>query len=365
MPRINFDLAALVMRYVGMLTADTRTWGLVSQETAIVLRDYPLGLFSVLSISLVLDCEFLPVMLRLSKAFTKAIQECKTPMALVNRVVKSGCSRESVRKFLVMLQKYAGDGILFISLYRMNLVGENMLKVLVLVGKCKYLKDLDLDRTRLTCSGVKVLVRVFVSLKKLELLTLNKNRIKGPGLFDLANAFAGCPCIKKVELECNPLFWDTGLIDSMWYLRKLDLAKTRFTDEYMEVLLAQQRNAKENSRVLLEELRLDENGLTELGGGYAADLMMLGELDCLCINENKLGNGGAVHIAEALKTSKIRSLLMSKNEIGRDGALALASGLKANASVVHVTLQGNKLSEEGIAALQTVCGDHKTVRLYV
>lgn len=329
-----------------------------------------LGRFCVLIISLVLNYEFLPVMLRLSKAFTKAFMEYKNPMALVNRVIETGCSRERAKRFVMMLQKYAGEGTLFISLHRINLVGETMLQVLALVNKCRYLQYLDLSRTGLTCMGVKLLVRVFTKVPKLKILTLDDNRIKGHGLVTLAQASATCESIKKLELEGNPVFsasemeWmaEYDLSSIMFNVVKLDLARTGFTDKCMEVLFEQQKNAKEKKSVLLVELRVVENELTSEGGRHAAELMMLGGLESLCIDQNSMGSVGAVYIAFALEKSRIKDLYMAKNGILRQGALSLAHGLKKSTTVYAVNLMDNELSEEGTEALMGAKKNHKTLR---
>ena len=370
MSSIPYDVAELMLNELGKIKSLVTAWGMVSRETAMALRKYPLGRFCVLIISLVLNYEFLPAMLRLSKAFTKAIIDNKNTMALVNRVIETGCSRKRTKRFVMMLQKYAGEGTLFISLYRMNLVGENMLQVLVLVNKCKYLQDLDLSQTGITCMGVKLLVRVFKKVPKLKILTLDDNRIKGRGLVTLAQASEVCDNIKKLELEGNPVFsemeWlaEYDLSSIMFNVVKLDLARTGFTDKGMEVLFEQQKNAKEKKSVLLIELRVVENKLTKEGGRHAAELMMLGGLECLCIGENSIGSVGAVYIAMALETSKIKHLHMAKNGILHHGALALAYGLKASPTVFSVTLMNNELSKEGIEALMGVKKEHKTLRWF-
>lgn len=329
-----------------------------------------LGRFCWLIISLVLNYQFLPVMLRLSKAFTAVIMEYKTPMALVNRVVETRCSRGKAKRFLMMLQKYAGDGTQFISLYRINLVGENMLRMLTLVDKCKFLQELDLSHTGLTCMSVKLLVRAFQKLVKIHTLTLDDNRIKGRGLLTLAQASGACVNIKKLELEGNPVFsasemeWmaEYDLSSIMFNVVKLDLARTGFTDKCMEVLFEQQKNAKEKKRVLLVELRVVENELTGEGGRHAAELMMLGGLESLCIDKNSIGSVGVVYIAFALEKSRIKDLYMAKNGILRQGALSLAYGLKKSTTVYAVNLMDNELSEEGTEALKEAKKNHKTLR---
>lgn len=328
-----------------------------------------LGRFCVLIISLVLNYEFLPVMLRLSKAFTKAFLEYKNPMALVNRVIETGCSRERSKRIVKMLQKYAGEGTQFISLHRVNLVGETMLQVLVLVDQCRFLQDLDLSYTGLTCMGVKLLVRVFQKVSKLKILTLDDNRIKGDGLVTLAQASEACESIKKLELEGNPLFSasdEYDLSSILFNVVKLDLGRTGFTDTGMQMLFVQQKNAKERKRALLVELRVVENELTGEGGRYAAELMMLGGLESLCIGQNAIGCVGAVYICFGLQNSKIKGLHMAQNCVLHQGALSLAYGLKKSTTVHAVTLVGNELSEEGIEALMEAKKGHKTLRfLYI
>ena len=323
-----------------------------------------LGRFCWLIISLVLNYQFLPVMLRLSKAFTAVIMEYKTPMALVNRVIETRCSRGKAKRFLMMLQKYAGDGTQFISLYRINLVGENMLRMLTLVDKCKFLQELDLSHTGLTCMSVKLLVRAFQKLLKLHTLKLDDNRIKGRGLLTLAQASGACVNIKKLELEGNPVFYeiDVDMSCLTFNITNLDLSKTGFTNECMQVLVVQQKKAKENSRVVLTELRISGNELTWEGGRYAADLMMLGELQHLDICENKIGCAGAASIAMALETSSIKGLRMASNGMGLYGALALAHGFTKSTTVFSVYLVGNEFSEEGIQALEAAWQEHKTMR---
>ena len=114
--------------------------------------------------------------------------------------------------------------------------------------------------------------------------------------------------------------------------------------------------------MVLTELRVAENELTWEGGRYAADLMMLGELQHLDICENKIGCAGAASIAMALETSSIKGLRMASNGMGLYGALALAHGFKKSTTVFSVYLVGNEFSEEGIQALEAARQEHKTMR---
>jgi Ran GTPase-activating protein (RanGAP) involved in mRNA processing and transport len=320
-----------------------------------------LGRFCALVISLVLtyDPEILQVLLMLSKAFTEAIKEFKAPMSLVNRIIETGCSRKMGKKILKMLKNLAFDGVRFLCLYRINMTGDNMLRFALLVRKVPYLLDLDLSRTGLTDAGVKLLVRVLMSLKFLKTLTLQENRITWPGVLELAKLSEKRENIEKLDLEGTPIFTEVNETPmAMYKVKELDLSDTGLKNEHMAMLVEHQKRAE----VPLKDLRAVRNALTAEGGFHAAALIMLG-LKCLSIADNKVGDEGAKHIAKALKDSKLEGLHMSMNEIGDDGAEALAVGIGESRTIRYVTLHYNNFSEEGAQVLEASEEGHVSLRL--
>jgi len=316
----------------------------------------------VISLVLTYDPEILQVLLMLSKAFTEAIKEFKAPMSLVNRIIETGCSRKMGKKILKMLKDLAFDGVRFLCLYRITMTGDNMLRFALLVRKVPYLLDLDLSRTGLTAAGVKLLVRVLMSLKFLKTLTLQENRITWPGVLELAKLSEKRENIEKLDLEGTPIFTEVNETPmAMYKFKELDLSDTGLKDEHMAMLVEHQKRAE----VSLQDLRAVRNALTAEGGFHAAALIMLG-LKCLSIADNKVGDEGAKHIAKALKDSKLEGLHMSMNEIGDDGAEALAVGIGESRTIRYVTLHYNNFSEEGAQVLEASEEGHVSLRwLYV
>jgi len=313
----------------------------------------------VISLVLTYDPEILQVLLMLSKAFTEAIKEYKAPMSLVNRIIETGCSRKMGKKILKMLENLAFDGVRFLCLYRITMTGDNMLRFALLVRKVPYLLDLDLSRTGLTAAGVKLLVRVLMSLKFLKTLTLQENRITWPGVLELAKLSEKRENIEKLDLEGTPIFTEVNETPmAMYKFKELDLSDTGLKDEHMAMLVEHQKRAE----VSLQDLRAVRNALTAEGGFHAAALIMLG-LKCLSIADNKVGDEGAKHIAKALKDSKLEGLHMSMNEIGDDGAEALAVGIGESRTIRYVTLHYNNFSEEGAQVLEASEEGHVSLRL--
>jgi hypothetical protein len=324
-------------------------------------RTMELGRFCALSISLVLthDPEILQVLLMLSKAFTEAIKEYKAPMSLVNRIIETGCSRKMGKKILKMLENLAFDGVRFLCLYGITMTGDNMLRFALLVRKVPYLLDLDLSRTGLTDAGVKLLVRVLMSLRFLNTLTLQENRFKWSGVLELARLSEKRENIEKLDLEGTPIFTEVNETPmAMYKFKKLDLSDTGLKNEHMAMLVEHQKHAE----VSLQDLRAVRNALTAEGGFHAAALIMLG-LKCLSIADNKVGDEGAKHIARALKDSKMEGLHMSMNEIGDEGAEALAVGIGESKTILYVTLHYNNFSEEGEQVLEASEEGHVSLRL--
>ena len=324
-----------------------------------------LGRFCALTISLVLanDSWLLPPLLMISKAFTQAIKDFKSPMSLVNKAIEQGCSRKKGGSVLRMLrEKLAFDGIQMISLQKITMTGENMLHFLALAAKVPYLKELDLSRTGLTCAGVRLLVRALRGLKFLEIVNVAHNRIKGPGVSTLAKVSVERKNITRLDLDGN-LFWANipeKLLLFEMNLRELDVSETKMEDENMAMLVKQQ----ENAAVKLKELRVQQNNLTAKGAFFAAVLMTFKVLKYLSIHNNNIGDEGAKFIADALGNSKMTSLHMMKNGIGDEGAVALAFGLVESTTVRCVSLFHNDFSETGKDALKVARKDHVSLRWF-
>ena len=324
-----------------------------------------LGRFCALTISLVLakDPELLPPLLMISKAFTQAMRDFKTPMSLVNRAIARGYSRKQGGDVLRMLcEKLAFDGVQMISLQKVTMTGENMLHFLALVAKVPYVKELDLSRTGLTCAGVRLLARALRGLKFLEIVNVAHNRIKWPGVSTLAKVSVERKNITRLDLDGN-LFWadipEKVLLFEM-NLRELDVSETKMEDENMAMLVKQQ----ENAAVKLTHLCVQHNNLTAKGAFFIAVLMNFKVLKYLSIQNNKIGDEGVTFIADALGNSKMTSLHMSKNGIGDEGAVALAFGLVASTTVRCVSLFHNDFSETGMDALKVARKDHVSLRWF-
>jgi len=324
-----------------------------------------LGRFCALIISLVLanDPWLLPPLLMISKAFTQAIKDFKSPMSLVNKAIEQGCSRKKGGSVLRMLcEKLAFDGIQMISLQKVTMTGENMLHFLALAAKVPYLKELDLSRTGLTCEGVRLLARALRGLKVLKILNVAHNRIKAPGVSTLAKVSVERKNIKRLDLDGN-LFWANipeKLLLFEMNLRELDVSDTKMQDENMAMLVKQQ----ENAAVKLAKLRVKQNNLTAPGAFSAAVLLRMKVLGYLCIDQNNIGDEGAKFIADALGSSKVTSLHMAENGIGDGGAVALAFGLVESTTVRCVSLYDNDFSETGKDALKVARKDHVSLRWF-
>jgi Ran GTPase-activating protein (RanGAP) involved in mRNA processing and transport len=324
-----------------------------------------LGRFCALIISLVLanDPWLLPSLLMISKAFTQAIKDFKSPMSLINRAIARGYSRKKGGDVLRMLrEKLAFDGVQMISLQKVTMTGENMLHFLALAAKVPYVKELDLSRTGLTCEGVRLLARAVRGLKFLEIVNVAHNRIKWPGVSTLAKVSVERKNITRLDLDGN-LFWANipeKLLLCEMNLRELDVSETKMEDENMAMLVKQQ----ENAAVKLKELRVQQNNLTAKGAFLDAVLLRMKVLGYLCIDQNNIGDEGAKFIADALGNSKMTSLHMMKNGIGDEGAVALAFGLVESTTVRCVSLFHNDFSETGMDALKVARKDHVSLRWF-
>ncbi|GCC35895.1 hypothetical protein chiPu_0014384 [Chiloscyllium punctatum] len=127
-------------------------------------------------------------------------------------------------------------------------------------------------------------------------------------------------------------------------LSELDIGANQLTDEGLKSVA---RFLRLNPP--LEYLGLSQNAAVDLTSWCELFNILKDKaaISHLLLDENKLGNEGAKRLADALCVNgSLRKVDLDWNEIGDEGGLALADALTSNPhrSLVHLSLDGNKLS---------------------
>ena len=106
----------------------------------------------------------------------------------------------------------------------------------------------------------------------------------------------------------------------------------------------------------VQELRLQRTGVTHLGAGHVAGLLLLHlRLHLVVLSHNELGDLGAISLAPALRGSlALTTAHLSCCRIGNSGADALAAALAARcySGLTELSLGFNDIGSAGVRALR-------------
>ncbi len=174
--------------------------------------------------------------------------------------------------------------------------------------------------------GVRLLADSLSSMKSLEKLDLEANKIGNPGIEYLA----------------------VSLMVTAPRLQVLDLRRNLIGDEGMKSLSVALRSMK-----VLRELNLSFNKLGPVSGSCLASVInYMSQLKVLCLTQIGLGPVGTESLAKALTSNEsIETLYLNKNLVGDAGAIALGKALGKNTGLKTIEINSNVIGPRGMRAL--------------
>ncbi|XP_048414508.2 glutamate-rich protein 3-like [Stegostoma tigrinum] len=287
-----------------------------------------------------------------------------------------GAGTEQLLAYPTLENKEEEETTLIVSSWSQQAAGtlrKQIIDTVTVLWACKSVGQLIVRNTGLTDDLLEMLVSTLVSNSESEVETINLN-LNNLGPFSaqlLVELLKAKPSVKCLLLYGNKL-GDKGVSILMDGLIDLFLAEKA---EQVRVSIPLGEQHKE--RLQLMELDIGSNQLTNEGLKSVARFLRLnppleylglsqnaavgftswcelfdilkdkGAISHLLLDENGLGNEGAKRLADALYVNgSLCKIDLDWNEIGDEGGLALAEALASNPhrSLVHLSLDGNKLS---------------------
>ena len=234
-----------------------------------------------------------------------------------------------------------GGKILFKSLVNLKKKENYSLTYLNLEG-CRIQTDglLEINYEDKLYNGKKSLIEKFLNNNnKLEELNIGENEIDETGLietFSLLNSNVNFCTLKNLSIDSPKklLFTEetayqlSKVLKTNKYLEKLSLRKSGLTDESLIILLKEVLE-NENLRVL------------DLGG-------------------NHISYKGCEYLSKYLESPycNLQSLILNNNEIRNSGINNLVKGFIKNETVVHLNLNHNGITDEGLSKIALLMGNN-------
>ena len=242
-----------------------------------------------------------------------------------------------------------GGKILLNSLVNLKQNQNYNLKYLNLEG-CRLQTDglLEINYEDKLYNGKKSLIEKFLQENhKLEELNLGENEIDETGLietFSLLNSNVNFCSLKHLSIDSPKklLFSEetayqlSKVLKTNKFLEKLSLRKSGLTDESLIILLKEVLE-NENLRVL------------DLGG-------------------NHISYKGCEYLSKYLESPycNLQSLILNNNEIRNSGIDNLVKGFIKNETVVHLNLNHNGITDEGLSKIALLMGNNGfLISLYI
>ncbi|CAF2929990.1 unnamed protein product [Rotaria sp. Silwood2] len=127
--------------------------------------------------------------------------------------------------------------------------------------------------------------------------------------------------------------------------------------------LATLRNLRQTHRQTLTQLNLEQNGITDKGAYYLADVFRAKrKLTKLHLGANEITERGMNYLADALRNNRtLIRLDLNSNQIADKGMKHIADGLRNNTKLIELDLESNKISDKGAQRLTDALRVNKTL----
>ncbi|XP_076082957.1 uncharacterized protein LOC143054004 isoform X1 [Mytilus galloprovincialis] len=179
------------------------------------------------------------------------------------------------------------------------------------------------------------------------MLNFNLNKLRSGSADKLVEILSGKPSIQILLLHGNPL-GDDGVKQLVNGILDIKQASNQNKMEEQEVDGAKTRETTKHH--VLRELDLGDTEIGDVGMGHVAHLLENDSgLTTLNLNGNsKVSYTGWKRLSKALKRNKtLQSLTLDFNKIGDEGVAALVNSLKVNTNLQTLDLESTGISDEG------------------
>ncbi|CAN6355195.1 unnamed protein product [Urochloa humidicola] len=240
------------------------------------------------------------------------------------------------------------------ELYVMNDgISEDAAKALSeLIPSTEKLKVLHFHNNMTGDEGAEYIAEMVKRSPNLESFRCSATRIGSDGGVALSEALGTCTHLKKLDLRDNLFGVDAGIALSKTLPKLPDLVELYLSDLNLEnkgtVAIV---NALKLSAPQLQVIELAGNEINaKAAPAFAEFLTAMQSLKKLTLAENELKDDGAVIIAQSLEDghTDLKELDVSTNMLQRVGARCFARAVANKPGFVHLNINGNFISDEGV-----------------
>lgn len=217
---------------------------------------------------------------------------------------------------------------------------------------------IDLSYNQLTDAGASALARFIKNSKRLRSLSLRSNNIGGEGAAYIAGALRGNSIISELDLSHNPLGDQGGIaianaVGDHQSLRALSLDNCDLgTTSMIALAIALRSNRTLQRASLARPLKLSKDAEVAVHLADAVAATHSFSLKELCLAKHQMGDEAFGILCKGLeRNTSITSLDVCGNSLSADSGVHLAKLLRVNVTLRHIRLHGNRLCNQGAAAL--------------
>lgn len=203
--------------------------------------------------------------------------------------------------------------------------------------------------------GAKALAKLLPLSPLLKDLRFSATRAQREGSLEFAKALSSLHKLERIDLSDNTFKAEGGVAIAAALKQQQNLVEVNFRDASLEdeglIAIAA---AISQGTAALQKLDVSGNDLTaDSMPSLARALRKCSQLRVLQVEENEIGSKGAKSLAKAIKNHlpQLEKLVSNVNEIGTSGALALVNAVVEKASVTSLQIDGNMISEDGVAKI--------------
>lgn len=203
--------------------------------------------------------------------------------------------------------------------------------------------------------GAKALSKLLPLSPLLKDLRFSATRAQREGSLEFAKALSSLHKLERIDLSDNTFKAEGGVAIAAALKQQQNLVEVNFRDASLEdegmIAIAA---AISQGTAAIQKLDVSGNDLTaDSMPSLARALRKCTQLRVLQVEENEIGSKGAKSLAKAIKSHlpQLETLVSNVNEIGTSGALALVNAVVEKASFTSLQIDGNMISEDGVATI--------------
>lgn len=213
-----------------------------------------------------------------------------------------------------------------------NKLGQGVVDLARTLSKSRTLRSLDLRHNEISESRAQQIIQLLEHTKSIKIINsipINESRTE-------PNA---------IQMQDFDYLTVAVALCSSSRIRRITLAKTEVNCAKAAFI------GKLLQGSTVEALDLSENCISTQGIKALCHGFIDSSLKHLNLAHNALTDASMVQLGKFLPRSTLHSLDLSANHIGRDGAVRFAKELSGGCRLQHLNVSGNKIADEGLAAL--------------